>query len=92
MCVCRDTFPNLSSVDEAAIRQCLVYASHPSGWKDFLEKLIEYKDTNKNLNTYFEGYMNHATVDGFIKPKYNHGLTPTGRLTCSGPNLQNIKG
>jgi len=91
-CVCRDTFPNLSSVDEAAIRQCLVYASHPSGWKDFLEKLIEYKDTNKNLNTYFEGYMNHATVDGFIKPKYNHGLTPTGRLTCSGPNLQNIKG
>ena len=92
VCVCRDTFPNLSSVDEAAIRQCLVYASHPSGWKDFLEKLIEYKDINKNLNTYFEGYMNHATVDGFIKPKYNHGLTPTGRLTCSGPNLQNIKG
>lgn len=91
-CLCRDTFPNLSSVDEAAIRQCLVYASHPSGWKDFLEKLIEYKDINKNLNTYFEGYMNHATVDGFIKPKYNHGLTPTGRLTCSGPNLQNIKG
>lgn len=91
-------FPNFDdkgSVDEAALKSCLKDVMSPRrmfDYSEFLEKLIEYKDTNKNLNTYFEGYMNHATVDRFIKPKYNHGLTPTGRLTCSGPNLQNIKG
>lgn len=86
-------FSDRGSVDESALKS-LINGAGPctKEYKDFVEKLIEYKDTNKNLNTYFEGYMNHATVDGFIKPKYNHGLTPTGRLTCSGPNLQNIKG
>ena len=86
-------FESRGSVDVSALKDMLrsTTLGGTGAYAPFLEKLIEYKDMNKNLNTYFEGYMNHATGDGYIKPKYNHGLTPTGRLTCSGPNLQNIK-
>jgi DNA polymerase I-like protein with 3'-5' exonuclease and polymerase domains len=86
-------FESRGSVDISALKdmQKSALSSGMSFYSPFLDNLIKYKDMNKNLNTYFEGYMNHATDDGYIKPKYNHGLTPTGRLTCSGPNLQNIK-
>ena len=58
----------------------------------FAQDLLEYRDLSKTLNTYYIGYLAFAEADGYIHPQYNHALTPTGRLTCSKPNLQNIKG
>jgi DNA polymerase I-like protein with 3'-5' exonuclease and polymerase domains len=83
-----------NSVDESALKECKEASSRTgdSTMVTFLDNLLKYKDTSKNYNTYFEGYMNFNNGDGYINPKYNHGLTPTGRLTCSQPNLQNIKG
>lgn len=60
--------------------------------KLFIELLLEYRDVGKTLKTYYEGYLTYAKHDGKIHCKYNHCATPTGRLTCSEPNLQNIKG
>lgn len=84
-------FSSRGAVDEAAINDMLNAVHKASDMAAFLTDLLKYKDYSKNLNTYFEGYMNFQDADGFISPKFNHGLTPTGRLTCSNPNLQNIK-
>jgi len=58
---------------------------------EFIDTLLEYRDKSKTLKTYLTGYVDFAKHDGYIHPTFNHGLTPTGRLTCSKPNLQNIK-
>lgn len=59
---------------------------------DFCIDVLELRDCSKTLNTYLEGYMDYAKHDGMIHTSYNHTTTPTKRLTCSKPNLQNIKG
>lgn len=81
--------PEEQTVDEAKIKQ-LKSLGVPSANR-FLDDLLEYRDVSKNLGTYYEGYMSYADSDGFIHPQYHHTRTPTGRLTCTNPNLQNIK-
>lgn len=78
--------PEKQTVDEAKIKQL-----KSVGYRVFLDNLLEYRDVSKNLGTYYEGYMSYADSDGFIHPQYHHTRTPTGRLTCTNPNLQNIK-
>lgn len=81
--------PEEQTVDEAKIKQ-LKTLGVPSANR-FLDNILEYRDVSKNLGTYYEGYMSYADSDGFIHPQYHHTRTPTGRLTCTNPNLQNIK-
>ena len=66
-------FESRGSVDTSALKDMLkaTKLGATGAYAPFLEKLIEYKDKNKNLSTYYEGYMNHATVDDYIKPNGN---------------------
>jgi len=81
--------PEEQTVDEAKIKQ--LKSTGFSAANIFLDNILEYRDVSKNLGTYYEGYMSYADSDGFIHPQYHHTRTPTGRLTCTNPNLQNIK-
>lgn len=60
--------------------------------KDFLENLLELRDLTKTKTTYFEGYMSQADNHGIIHSEMKHVGTPTGRLSSTKPNIQNLKG
>ena len=54
-------------------------------------EILEYRAVKKLLNTYIEPFPNYVSpVDGKIHTTFNQALTATGRLSSSGPNLQNI--
>jgi DNA polymerase I-like protein with 3'-5' exonuclease and polymerase domains len=59
---------------------------------NFCELLIEYREKYKIQRTYLLGYSDLTWPhDQCIHPNLNHVGTPTGRLTCTNPNLQNVK-
>lgn len=60
--------------------------------KEFCEHLLEYRNLAKTKKTYFEGYSKFMDDRGFIHPQFNHCLTPSGRISATKPNSQNIKG
>lgn len=54
-------------------------------------EILEYRAVKKLLSTYVEPFPNYvAPEDGKIHTTFNQALTATGRLSSSGPNLQNI--
>lgn len=57
---------------------------------DVLKALMSLRRMNKYLDTYVEGIRNARCVDGRVHCSYNLHGTETGRLSCSGPNMQNI--
>lgn len=55
------------------------------------EKLIEYRELSKILNTYLEALPETVNEEtGRIHTSFNQTATATGRLSSSDPNLQNI--
>jgi DNA polymerase I-like protein with 3'-5' exonuclease and polymerase domains len=59
----------------------------------FLDRLIEYRDLDKDLNTYYLGLMKLTwPTDSCIHGQINHCSTSTGRTSSSNPNMQNISG
>ena len=59
--------------------------SHP-----IIEKIIEYREAAKLLNTYITPMPNLADKDGRIHTTFTQNVTATGRLSSVSPNLQNI--
>lgn len=55
-----------------------------------IDTIIQYRQLNKELSTYIEGYSKFIWPSGFIHPNFNTTLTATGRLSSSQPNMQNI--
>ncbi len=55
-----------------------------------IEKILEYRNLNKLLNTYIDGLVEYVLDDNKIHTIFNQTLTRTGRLSSSEPNLQNI--
>lgn len=55
----------------------------------FVEQMIEYRRVQKMHSTYVRG-IKKRLVDGRIHGRFNLAGTATGRLSSSGPNLQNI--
>lgn len=54
-------------------------------------KLIQdLREKSKDAETYFRGYSALVWPDGCIHPQRNHCSTVTGRLSCNGPNLENV--
>ncbi len=58
--------------------------------KLLIDTLLELKDKEKQLNTYFAPFIECASVDGFIHGELKPAQTVTGRLSSSSPNLQNL--
>ncbi len=55
-----------------------------------IEKIMEYRNLTKLLNTYIDGLPNFILEDGKIHTVFTQNLTRTGRLSSTYPNLQNI--
>ena len=55
-----------------------------------IEKVLEYRNLSKLLNTYLNSLKDYVLEDGNIHTIFNQTLTRTGRLSSSEPNLQNI--
>lgn len=58
--------------------------------KELLDGVVKYRDFDKLANTYCKGVRDYLFPDGRIHCNLNVDNTPTGRLTSSNPNLQNI--
>ncbi len=55
------------------------------------EKIVEYRELSKLLNTYLEALPEKINQNtGRIHTSFNQTATATGRLSSSDPNLQNI--
>lgn len=57
---------------------------------DFAKKVLEYRELDKDSETYYRGYSSLVWFDGCLHPNRNHEGTRTGRLSCSNPNLENV--
>lgn len=64
------------------------YATAADPW---VQTLLEYRSVDKLLTTYLRQWPGMA-VNGRIYGRFNQTGTKTGRLSSSGPNLQNIPG
>lgn len=51
--------------------------------------LLQYREADKQLNTFVKQLDELRFPGNFIHPNYNHTVTSTGRLSSSNPNLQN---
>lgn len=67
-------------------------ASVLQGWEDdceYAEKLLRYREVDKQLGTYVLGILGLVTSSGRIHASFNQNIARTGRLSSSDPNLQN---
>jgi len=55
----------------------------------WIQKLLEYKKTDKILTTYVEGIGSRVSY-GVIKPSFKQTGTTSGRYSSSNPNFQNL--
>jgi len=87
----------VAKVDEPGlleVRNVLDKARRAKACVEFIDKLLEYRNINKNLSTYFEGYRNVGNRIGdtvYVHTEYKHTGTPTGRISSTKPNVQNLK-
>lgn len=72
----------------AHVLRALVHR-HPEH-KQLLEDIMEYRNIMKNVGTYLTGLLEKLHSDGRLRGSFNLHGTETGRLSSSGPNLQNI--
>ncbi len=57
---------------------------------EFISALREYRAADKIISTYIEGWRKRLWADGRLHPSFHETGTVTGRLSSSGPNLQNV--
>ncbi|MCQ2137048.1 MAG: DNA polymerase, partial [Bacteroidales bacterium] len=74
---------NAYPTDEETLRG--VMDRHP-----IVGHILEFRGLTKLLSTYIEPFGQYVLGDGKIHTTFNQGLTATGRLSSSKPNLQNI--
>lgn len=63
----------------------LPHLEHPAA-----KLVIAVGETKTNID-YFTGFIYHADAHGRIHPNFNQAGADTGRLSCTSPNLQNLK-
>jgi uracil-DNA glycosylase family 4 len=52
--------------------------------------IVRWRKAYKAKNTFLEGIRSKSEYDGRIHANYNNTTTATGRLSSSGPNMQNV--
>lgn len=77
--------PNSSSFSTNAEALDSIYDSSP-----IIEKILQYRQYTKLNSTYVTGLLEKISPDGRIHTNFNQTETRTGRLSSSGPNMQNI--
>ncbi len=60
------------------------------GKHEIVDTLLDYRKLEKLRSTYLEPFPRLADAGGRIHTTFNQMATATGRLSSSGPNLQNI--
>ena len=71
------------STDEKTLNK--IRKEHP-----IVEKILEYREYTKLLNTYIAPLPTYIAEDGRIHTTFNQTGTITGRLSSENPNMQNI--
>lgn len=56
----------------------------------FCDKVLEYRECHKTLNTYLKNIRKFSAHDGKIHCTFHLNGTATGRLSSANPNLQNL--
>ena len=56
----------------------------------FLKKIVEYRHVYKSYRTYIQNLLTFSEFDNRIHCEYNQTRVPSGRLSSSEPNLQNL--
>jgi len=59
-------------------------------YRPFASLIQDHREAKKERDTYLTGLTKVCWEDGLLHPTFNHVETPTGRLSCRNPNLQNI--
>lgn len=78
---------------ESGIKNPSVDAYCLQQWADTVpiaKMLLEHRMYSKLVSTYIDGILKRITPEGRIHTTFNAHITATGRLSSSGPNLQNI--
>jgi DNA polymerase-1 len=56
-----------------------------------VQRLLDYRGLSKSLSAYGEGILDHINpATGRIHANFHQIGTPTGRLSCTSPNLQQV--
>lgn len=56
---------------------------------EIVQPLLKYRGIKKLISGYLNGYLNRKnSATGLLHPEYRIGMTATGRLSCSNPNIQ----
>lgn len=89
--VVKVTAGKVPSVDEESLIQ-LKSQCKTKIQKEAIDKLLEYRGCEKIYSTYIDGLVKkgHLKSDGKLHCNFKM-FTVTGRLSCTDPNLQNIK-
>ena len=77
------------SVTDAVLSK--IQVTHVTPMKLLATAIKEIRRIDKEMSTYVDGYLNRIWHDGKLHPEYQTCMTDTGRLSCTNPNLQNIK-
>ncbi len=73
-----------ASTDESVLSRLTAYHELP-------KLLLEYREMNKLKTAYYDSILNLVDKKSkLLHAKFNQAVTATGRLSSSGPNLQNI--
>jgi DNA polymerase I-like protein with 3'-5' exonuclease and polymerase domains len=55
-----------------------------------VQALLDYRKSTKLVSTYAAPWIEGAARDGRLHPSFDALGTPTGRMSCSNPNIQNV--
>lgn len=81
------------STSEEVLKEILNLPSLYTYIREYIKLLLEYREKNKEYTTYYVGVGNYIwNHDDYIHGSLNMGITATGRLSSSNPNLQNMPG
>jgi len=60
------------------------------GKHEFIDLLDKYKKARKLYDAFVEPFPNHICKDGRVRTSFHNTVAVTGRLSSSGPNLQQL--
>lgn len=86
-----DAVPNANGyqLDDKVLKSICDSVEAGPDAKAIAETLLQYRYYSKLITTYGEGVKKNIFPDRCVHPSIHHNVTATGRLSCSGPNLQN---